>query len=176
MTVTPAELARRLSYSAMTMTRVFDELEAAGIGEQTALGKERQLRFVEAGQQLWEEALPYLDSPIQKRLFTAAAQPLEGGVPAGQSALAQYTMIDEPRIPVLAFSSKEWKALRQRGRVMETPLPEPDGYEIELWKYSPQQFAREGVVDRLSLYLSLKDARDERVQAALDELLAGMEW
>jgi hypothetical protein len=31
-------------------------------------------------------------------------------------------------------------------------------------------------VDRLSLYLSLKDSADERVQSALDVLLGEMEW
>ncbi len=174
--MTPAGIARRLGYSAMTMTRAFDELESAGIGEQSLLGKERRLRFVEAGRRLWEEALPYLDSPTRKRLFAVAAAPLESGTLAGQSALARYTMMAEPKMPVLAFSSNEWKARLQRGGVTQTPFPEPGGYEVELWKYPPHQFAEEGVVDRLSLYLSLKDVRDERVQAALDELLAGMEW
>lgn len=174
--MTPAGIAQRLGYSAMTMTRAFDELETAGIGEQATLGKERRLRFIETGRRLWEEALPYLGSPARKRLFAAASVPLEGGTLAGQSALARYTMLAEPRAPVLAFSSEEWKARVRGGGIMETALPEPGGYEIELWKYSPEQLARQGVVDRLSLYLSLKDVKDERVQAALDELLAGVEW
>ncbi len=175
-TITPAGMAERLGYSAMTLTRAFDELETAGIGEQTALGKERQLRFIETGRQLWDEALPYLGSPARKRLFAAASAPLEGGTLAGQSALARYTMLAEPRVPVFAFSSEEWKARVDKGDVSETPLPEPDGYEIELWRYPPEQFAQEGVVDRLSLYLSLREVDDERIQAALDELMAGMKW
>jgi hypothetical protein len=32
------------------------------------------------------------------------------------------------------------------------------------------------VVDRLSLYLSLVGTSDERVEAALGEILAGMKW
>jgi hypothetical protein len=32
------------------------------------------------------------------------------------------------------------------------------------------------VVDRLSLYLSLGATTDERVEAALGQLLAGMKW
>lgn len=175
-TITPAGMAERLGYSAMTLTRAFDELEAAGIGEQTTLGKERQLRFVETGRRLWEEALPYLGSPARRRLFAAAGAPLGGCMLAGQSALARYSMLAEPKVTVCAFSAEEWKARVDGGGVSEIPLPEPDGYEIELWRYPPEQFAQEGVVDRLSLYLSLRDVNDERVQAALDELLAGMKW
>ncbi|MHB0869748.1 MAG: hypothetical protein ACYC5J_09885 [Chloroflexota bacterium] len=175
-TITPTGMAERLGYSAMTLTRAFDELETAGIGEQTTLGKERQLRFVETGRQLWEEALPYLGSPVRRRLFASAGAPLEGGQLAGQSALARYTMLAEPRVPVFAFSSEAWKAKVEEGGVSEIPLPEPDGYQIELWRYLPEQFAQEGIVDRLSLYLSLREVDDERVQAALDELLGGMKW
>jgi len=41
--------------------------------------------------------------------------------------------------------------------------------EIEIWKYDPELFAREGVVDPLSLYLSLKDTKDEPFQMALEQ-------
>lgn len=64
----------------------------------------------------------------------------------------------------------------QQDKVLEVTLPEPGGFEIELWKYAPAQFAKERIVDRLSLYLSLKDNTDERVQSALDALMGGMVW
>jgi hypothetical protein len=41
-----------------------------------------------------------------------------------------------------------------------------------VWSYKPELFAKERVVDRLSLYLSLKDNEDERVQAALEGIPA----
>ena len=41
----PTEMAPRLGYSAMTMTRAFDELETAGLAEVTVRGRERRLRF-----------------------------------------------------------------------------------------------------------------------------------
>lgn len=174
--ITPAEIAHRLGYSAMTMTRAFDELEVAGIGEQSVLGRERRLRFVQTGRRLWEEALPYLITPIRRRLFAAPPGPFEDGILAGHSALARYTLLSEPKIPVFAFSADEWKVRVQQGGLGEIALAEPDACEIELWKYAPEQLAQDGIVDRLSLYLSLKDIPDERVQAALDELLEGMEW
>ena len=64
----------------------------------------------------------------------------------------------------------------QQGDFLEIAAPEPGTFEIELWKYAPALFAQDGTVDRLSLYLSLKDSADERVQSALDVLLGEMEW
>lgn len=175
-TVTPAEIAHRLGYSAMTMTRAFDELETAGIGEHSVLGKERHLHFPETGKPLWEKVLPYLNTPVRKRLFVASSMQTGNSSLAGQSALARYTMLAEPKVPVFAFSADEWKVRMQHDQIVELTLPEPGAFEIELWKYNPAPFAHEGKVDRLSLYLSLRDSTDERIQSALDALLGGMEW
>jgi DNA-binding MarR family transcriptional regulator len=174
--VTPAEIAHRLGYSPMTMTRAFDELETTGIGEHSVLGKERHHRFAETGKDLWEKVLPYLNTPVRKRLYVASSMQTGKGSLAGQSALARYTMLAEPKIPVIAFSADEWKVRLEQDKIFELTLPEPGGCEIELWKYAPALFAEEGRVDRLSLYLSLKDNTDERVQSALDTLLEGMGW
>jgi len=175
-TVTPAEIAHRLNYTAMTMTRAFDELEAAGIGEHTVLGKERHLGFAETGKSLWDKVLPYLNTPVRKRLYIHSSSEIVNGLLAGQSALSRYTMLAEPNIPVFAFSADEWKMRMRQKKILDLALPEPGSFEIEIWKYAPVHFAHEGRVDRLSLYLSLKDSSDERIQSALDALLAGMEW
>ncbi len=175
-TMTPAEIAHRLGYAAMTMTRAFDELETAGIGEHSFLGKERHLHIAESGKALWEKVLPYLNTPVRKRFYVASSLQMKSGVPAGQSALAHYTLLAEPKIRVLAFSADEWKAQMLQTKVLELASPDPEAFEIELWKYAPAHFSQEGRVDRLSLYLSLKDSADERVQSALDALLGDMEW
>jgi hypothetical protein len=174
--VTPAEIAHRLGYSPMTMTRAFDELETAGIGEHSVLGKERHLHFPETGKPLWGKVLPYLITPVRKRRYVTSSIQTENGSLAGLSALARYTLLAEPKVKVFAFSSDHWKVRMQQDKILELALPEPGSFEIELWKYSPVHFTHEGKVDRLSLYLSLKDSTDERIQSALDALLGGMEW
>ncbi len=174
--VTPAEIAHRLGYSAMTMTRAFDELEANGIGEHSVMGKERHFCPVETGRHLWEKVMPYLNTPVRKRLYVDSSMQMGNGSLAGQSALARYTMLAEPQIPVIAFSADEWKVRSQEDKIVKLTLPEPGGFEVELWKYDPAQFTKEGMVDRLSLYLSMKDNTDERVQSALNVLLEDMRW
>ena len=47
---------------------------------------------------------------------------------------------------------------------------------MQVWKYDPCMFMNDGRVDTVSLYLSLKDSPNERVQAALKEMLENEKW
>jgi hypothetical protein len=42
---------------------------------------------------------------------------------------------------------------------------------VEVWWYSPARFAEHCMVDRLSLYLSLKADHDERTETTLEEMM-----
>ena len=48
--------------------------------------------------------------------------------------------------------------------------------KVEVWKYSPALLSENGIVDKLSLYLCMKDSDDERVQLECDTLIKGMKW
>ena len=173
--LTPAKMAGVLGFSAMTMTRAFDELEGEGIGEHSVAGKRRCIVFTESKKVLWAKVLPFLRTPVQARV-SVMSLPMNNTVLAGASALARFTMLNEPGFKTVAITPREWMALKREHKDIEIPFPEKGSVEIEIWKYSPQHFVREGCVDRLSLYLSLKDSSDERVQLALENLLGGMPW
>ncbi len=52
-----------------------------------------------------------------------------------------------------------------------------DTCTIQVWRYDPTLFAKNVVVDIFSLYLSLKDETDERVELAMQEALeAQLRW
>ena len=173
---TPAETAGFLGYSAMTMTRAFDELESADLGEIFLKGRERCIRFDESAKNTWTKAQPFLRSPVKKRLHIKLLNTDPQGPQAGLTALADYTMLAKPANPVIALSGEDWKSLKQRHRINEFPVLEPGTLEIEVWSYAPSLFATGKVVDRLSLYLSLKENKDERVEAALEEMMKGLQW
>jgi hypothetical protein len=172
----PLEVAHRLRYSAMTMTRSFDELEAAHLGEVTVAGRERCLRFTGSRQEIWTKAQPFLRSPVSKRLFIRHIKDKVDGIRAGFTALAQYSMLAPPGYTTYALGREDWKALRQRHEAIEVPTQEPDAYEIEVWSYDPALFAEHDVADPLSLYLSLKDGHDERIESSLDEMMRKLGW
>ncbi|MBN2108660.1 MAG: hypothetical protein JW832_14635 [Deltaproteobacteria bacterium] len=172
---TPSGFANLLGYTVMTMTRAFNELELAGLVE-VGTGKERILRFTENGKKLWDTAQEFLRSPVKKKVWIK--KPLHDwrGIQAGLTALSYYSMLSAPQMPVYAISLEDWKVLKQHDDVIELPAAEPGAYEVEIWRYTPRLFEKNNVVDRLSLYLSLRKNTDERVEAALETMLEDMAW
>jgi hypothetical protein len=59
---------------------------------------------------------------------------------------------------------------------MEIDVDEPESPEIEIWNYAPELFAKKGIVDPLSLFLTLKNTEDERIEMVLDNLLRKIKW
>ena len=118
--------------------------------------------------ELWNKALPMLVSPIEQLYYTDAI--LEGLQISGVNALASYTMLNEESRQCWALTRKELKAL---DIVTDKQFGEN---EIQVWKYNPKMLSTEGVIDKLSLYLSLKDNDDERVQIELERLINEMSW
>jgi hypothetical protein len=173
---TPTEMAGILGYSAMTMTRAFDELESANLGDIFLEGRERCVRFANSPRNTWARAQPFLRSPVKKRHHIELLTADLPGHRAGLTALADYTMLAEPTSPVVALSGENWKSLKHRHLINEFPSAEPGALEIEVWGYAPGLFAEGEVVDRLSLYLSLKESKDERIEAALEEMMKGLQW
>jgi len=173
----PTALAGKLGYSVMAMSRALDELEAAELGQTTANGRERRLRLAVPKREIWEKAQPLLRSPVVKRhairLAPNAALP---GPRAGLDALAHYSMLAEPKNIVVALGRENWKAMQQTDRVETAMIDEPGTTTVEVWSYAPVLFADGGWVDRLSLCLSLRGTQDERVQAALDQMIKEVSW
>lgn len=131
-------------------------------------GKQKQVLFKLAGRELWDKALPMMTTPVERELYTDMT--LGNTKLAGETALGQYTMLAEPMTPVVAVS-------KQLAREKTTVLNKENGdTKVEVWKYNPALLAKGDCVDRLSLYLSLKDSEDERVQMECDTLLNDMEW
>ena len=174
--LTPSRLAAQLNYTPMTLTRVFDEIETAGLGNIEMEWRERVVHFEVSKKSLWEKSLDLLRSPVRKRVKVSVPG---GRLPlllSGESAMPHYSMLAEPPHTVYAVSAEEWKVLQLSEEVTELKIHEPGSKEIEIWKYNPELFAREGVVDPLSLYLSLHGTKDERVEMALDTLLEKFQW
>jgi hypothetical protein len=160
----------------MTMTRALDELETAGVGHIQKEGRQRILRFEQGRKQVWELARDRLRSPVAKRCWVHPSKTRPLGPEAGLSALARYSDLAAPASPVFALHKVTWPKLRKNNAIQVLAASEPGVWELEIWSYSPELFARDGVVDPLSLYLSLPDPADERVEAALEMMMERFPW
>lgn len=174
---TPVELADQLSYTKMSMSRAFNELEAADLGDIAMRGRQRCLTLGMTRQELWQKALPLMRSPVKQRKRLHARKADAPWVTAGLTALSHYSMLAAPPAPVVATTAKQWKQLQDEFDWQPAAaVGDPDALEVELWSYEPKLLATDNVVDRLSLYLSLKDEEDERVQGSLEEMMEGIQW
>ncbi len=174
--VHPAELGERLGYTPMTLSRAVRELKAAGLAETVDRGRERWLRFSEGPRDTWNRALPLLRSPVVKRLWLwPEPQLLEQARLAGESALAQQSLLSEPGAQEFALSADQWKLMRHKG-IQLLPRREPGAAMLQIWRYSPEIIEGDRLVDPLSLILSLQDVHDERVRQAMDDLQEQLPW
>ncbi len=173
----PSLVAAELGYTPMTLSRAVKELTSAGLVEAYMVGRTRWLRMGLPPDQIWERAKPVLRTPVKRTVWVAAQGDLADRPSrlAGQSALAIRSMLTEPKYPVFALTTADWKAATDAG-VIELPEPEAGVQEWQLWSYSPALVHNTNTVDPLSLMLSLHPSTDERIQLALDELKEQLPW
>jgi len=172
--VHPAELARELGYTSMTVSRAVKEMQSANLATVVEVGRERWVHFTESAEAVWQKALPLVRNPV-KQSFWAFPQPAvqQQARLAGESALARATSLAEPHYPVYAISSEQWRLAQKLG-MHSLPTAEPGAYRWQIWRYDPRTNSQDGTVDPYSLILSLIDEADERVQIALSEFEKGM--
>jgi hypothetical protein len=86
-------------------------------------------------------------------------------------------MMAAGRNEVFAMSSSAYRAALEDRKLSQVPYAEDDTAIVERWRYDPGILSLDGqVVDCLSLYLSFQHDPDERVRAALKELLETLPW
>lgn len=174
---TPTKLAARLGYAKMTIGRAFNELEALGLAEGRKQGKERHIHFLNQGKALWDFALPSLRDPVKRRILVSDLSHKQHAlIAAGETALSQYSDINPRSHATYAvhYSSAEAKKLAEHS--IDIQDAEVDCTKLELWTYDPHLLSTDGAVDRLSLYLSLREEKDERVQQAMEAMLRSIRW
>jgi len=170
------DIAQEVHYSPMMMTKVKQELEAAEICKIVRSGRSMILDFKTSGRLLWEQVKPQLTSPVKKTRWVQWEKPRPPALLAGMSALSLRTMIAADRLPTYAITHEAFQDLLKRGVCADCRDAENATAKIEIWSYNPQLLGDHQMVDPLSLYLSLRDSGDERVQQQLQQLIEEVKW
>jgi DNA-binding MarR family transcriptional regulator len=173
-----AEWAEILHYTRMTISRARKDLEAANLCEAVDDGRSVLLRFPNDKRGLWERALPFLRDPVVRRRHVDLVE--RNGIAilaAGISALSLHSMLSDDQECTYAMSSAAFKAGVEGGKIAEYPGRIEGSVLVEQWRYAPALLsANRESVDPLSLYLSLRESPDERVQGALNEMQEALQW
>jgi DNA-binding MarR family transcriptional regulator len=171
------ELAAKLGVAVMSISRALDELDALGIAKARRVGRQRQLHLLARGGELWGAVKDKLQSPVRKLRRVDGILDDETAPRSGESALAHYTMLGEPRAVHRAIAAAHWKDIDKRLAAADRTLEFVDApIHLETWSYDPAILAKNGVVDPLSLYLSTRHSLDERVAQAAEQLLEPFGW
>jgi DNA-binding MarR family transcriptional regulator len=169
------EIAVQFGYSAMTISKAVEELNAHHLCDIIEMGKEKFIRFMHNKQELWNLSEPLLVNPILKTVYTDEIPNPFHGIHAGFTALSEYTEMNPSRHVNYAIDKTIYYGLEKSGQLKN--LNEKEGnYCLEVWKYDPTKFSEivhtdEFTVDPISLYLSMKDNKDERTEYALENLI-----
>lgn len=170
------ELADRLRVSIMSISRTLDELEALQLAKARHVGRQRRLHMLLGARELWEAIQARLQSPVRKVRVVSGRIGDDIALIAGESALAHYTMLATPRTETRAILAESWKRIEETLALKPATAFDDDRVEVQTWTYDPQILARDAVIDRLSLYLSVRENPDERVAQAAEELLETFAW
>jgi DNA-binding MarR family transcriptional regulator len=170
------DIAQKVQYSPIMLSKVKDELEAAGVCKIVRAGRSLVLEFMAAGRPLWEQVQMQLTSPVKKTRWVRWDRPAAPALLAGMSALSRRTMIADNRLPTFALPLAQFQEFLERGICTSCPDAEHATAQIEVWSYPPERLGDNEMVDPLSLYLSLRNSQDERIQKELEQLIAEVKW
>ena len=174
-------IAQRLAYSPMSISNAAENLKDLGLisidGE-----KEKNIRFKYKKTDLWNiiEEKKLFVSPVLQTVFADEIPNQKTALGSNLSALAEYSDINPARQIYLAYEKNTFNKLK-KNNVFEYLMPVDGKYAVEVWKYNPVILAKliskeTLVVDPLSLYLSMKDNQDERVEMALAQIKEKYLW
>jgi hypothetical protein len=168
------QIASRLGYSAMAISKAQDELQTAGLCEAIRTWRTVSLHFKQRGKNLWRQAEPLLTTPVRRKIWIRWGQPRARAVVAGTTALSKGSMLAEDRVPTYAMRDRNLTAALDKGEVFGCGGAEEAEARMEAWKYDPWVLAGEEIADRCSLYLSLRQSGDERIQKEIRFLIDGI--
>ena len=169
------EAADKIGVTKMSITRASDQLSAMGLISQDKQGKETYMLTTGSGLQLYEKAKAHLICPVMRTITTLMKEEYYTYPVSGESALALRTSLNPPRIASRAV----YKNNIFYGDIQDIDVrweSDKEPVHLELWKYDPDLFMKDGVVDPVSLALCLEDNADERVEGAIEEYLEVYQW
>ena len=167
-----SQLEEILPYKYVTLSRAVRQLEVLNLCE-IIIDDTRQKRLCFAKNktklELWKKAIVYMQSPI-KYVYYPDTHFYDNAV-CGINALSLYSHLNPDEQPSFAISEVNFKILKKQNKLQNLNQIEGN-VKLEIWKYPPIiNNIKQPVVDRLSLYLTLKNDPDARVEKELEQMM-----
>ncbi|MDX2246196.1 MAG: MarR family transcriptional regulator [Bacteroidia bacterium] len=174
-------LAKKLGYTPMTITKAIENLKHFEIVDVVG-EKEKSIRFKQNIPDLWRdiENRKLWVTPVIKQVFIDKKPENIFLLHSNTSALPLYSRMNPTRQEFYAIEKQKFYELA-KGHLLANINDSEGLYCLEVWKYNPLTLIehlqrKHPVVDPLSLYLSLKESKDERIETALEEIIRDFIW
>ena len=168
-TMTIADGMKRSGYSLASIVHAFQEIAYFGAGERLRGSDGRTMQVqLKSAREIWETCRHRFFDPC-KRTVGVANRP-ECSVLAGVDALAQMSALNKDTPSCFAMPAKGFRALD-----IEELSPASAPCKLQLWHYQPTALGGEAI-DPASLFLSLQNESDDRVQIELDKIQEVFKW
>lgn len=156
------------SFTPMTLSRAVKQLEATGLFNVQKQGVSNIIESRYNRLELFKEAQAYLSSPVRTCGYIDKGEVNANMVLAGESALAKKSMLNASNVATLAVFEKNF----DKERLADDLIDPTHQVKLELWNYKPAQFSKDKCADSLSVALSFKNTNDERIEQAVEEIVA----
>lgn len=166
-----SELADVTNLSAMNVSRGIKELEGFNLINSFKDGKEKYSVPKTLNKELYLLAKEVLDSPVAKTIYIKHDAVCSDFIKAGESALAEISMLSEPRYEIYAINKKDKKLLVKDSDIVDPNWSNEFFVKLELWNYSPKIHAKDGIADIISVSESVRKLDDERINAELKRVM-----
>ena len=148
--------AERFGVCKSVVQRAFRWLVENGFCSRTG----KCIQFWKPDEAFRRAAVGRMENPV-KMVCCLNKRPDESVI-CGDNAMEKYTMLAGSREVEYACTEKDAKG--------QEYVPDGCGVTVSIWKYSPEMTCCKGVVDPISLWLSMRNVRDERVEMECDKL------
>lgn len=156
-----------LKLTSTSVSRAVMQLEELGLMETKKDGVQKVLFSELSPEELFKKAHGYFQNPVKRTVYIPLEQIQDTLLKSGYSALAEYSMLNEPNIRCYAVDSiSKWNSVATKKL-----LDGQTQVSVELWRYDPKKLSYSNSVDPLSLALVLENDADERVEEAVEEML-----
>lgn len=166
-----ANFAKKLQFSEMSTTRALRQLVATGlfaIKKGPITNSNLLVTKVKDKEELFNKIESYLINPV-KNFFYIDKEELNNKelLPSGVTYLSMFSMLGKEELDTWAFYGKATDFKTATSELTDVSRQA----RIEIWKYNPKLVCLEETNDSISVYLSLKNSTDARINKENKKLI-----
>lgn len=162
-----SDLSKSLPFSAMTLSRAVKQLEMTDLFLVYKDGVNKVIESKCSHKELFERIQHYLLTPVRQLGYMDQSLVTDYMVIAGETALSEMSMLNSSRLRTYAVYEKDFDKTQFIDELIDPEVQ----VKVEIWAYDPQLFTHTNIADTLSIVLSLKENKDERIEEVLEDIL-----